>query len=177
MVRRVLVASDTLPVSRGAERAAIELAARTGASLIAVSVIDPSRLRLPGGLFHTRVDQVWTQREVALGQLVDLARERGIAAQSLIWQGAPGPSVIEAAEAEDADVIVVGSHARGLVGRRLLGSVSAHIVDQATRQQVIVVRADQQLDDAWPRQRLVERDQTVARNSPAEPRATRGERP
>jgi nucleotide-binding universal stress UspA family protein len=131
--------------------------------LIAVSVIDPSRLQFRGGLFHTRVDQVRAEREFALGRLVDLAREQGIVAQFLIWQGVPGPSVIDAAEAEDADVIVVGSHARGLVGRRLLGSVSAHIVDRAKRWPVIVIRVDQHLDDVWPRERTEHQDPTGTR--------------
>ncbi len=153
LFQRVLVATDTGAASHGAERGAIELAGRVGASLVAVSVIDPSHLRLPGGLFHTRVDQVRTQREVALGRFVGLALQQGIGAQFLIWEGLPGPSVIEAAEAEDADVIVVGSHARGSVGRRLLGSVSTYIVDRSKRWPVIVVCADQRLDDVWPLKR------------------------
>jgi len=148
MPRRVLIATDTGPASAGAERAALELAERAGASLIVVSVIDPSRLRLPGGLFHTRVDQVREQRLTGIKRLVDEARQRGVAAQFLIWEGEPGPSVNEAAEAEEADVVIVGSHDRGPVGRRLLGSVSSYVVDHATRP-VIVIRPGETLDDVW----------------------------
>lgn len=146
---RVLIATDTGPTSRGAELAGIELAARTGASLILLSVIDPSGLRLPGGVFHTRVDQVRTQREAALALLVDKARLQGTSAQFLIWEGPPGPSVLEAADAEGADVIVMGSHGRGAVGRRLLGSVSSHVIDRVGPQ-VLVIRPGQHLDDVWP---------------------------
>jgi nucleotide-binding universal stress UspA family protein len=147
--RRVLVATDAGAASRGAEEAGLELAARIGASLVVLSVIDPGGLRLPGGVFHTRVDQVRAQREAVLSRLVDKARQQGTAAQFLIWEGAPGPSVVEAAAAEGADVIVVGSHARGPIGRRLLGSVSAHVVDHVGSQ-VVVIRPGQQLDDVWP---------------------------
>jgi nucleotide-binding universal stress UspA family protein len=147
--RRVLVATDTGAASLGAERAGLELAARSGASLVLLSVIDPSGLRLPGGVFHTRVDQVRTQRESALGRLVDKARQQGTAAQFLIWEGPPGPSVVEAAEAEGADVIVLGSHGRGPIGRRLLGSVSAHVVERAGPR-VVVIQPGQRLDDVWP---------------------------
>ena len=147
--RRVLVATDTTPASAGAERAGLELASRAGASLILLSVIDPSRLRVPGGLFHTRVDQVRSERESALARIVANARRLGVAAQFLIWEGDPGASVIEAAEAEGADVIVVGSHARNLVGRLLLGSVSAFVVEYGKRP-VVVVRPGQLLDDVWP---------------------------
>jgi nucleotide-binding universal stress UspA family protein len=147
--QRVLVATDASQASAGAEQAGIELSARVGASLIFLSVIDPSGLRLPGGLFHTRVDQVRTQRESALAKAVAKARQLGVDAQFLIWEGDPGSSVIEAAEAEGADLIIVGSHARGPVGRLLLGSVSSHVVQRAYRP-VIVIRPGQRLDDVWP---------------------------
>jgi nucleotide-binding universal stress UspA family protein len=147
--QRVLVATDTSQASTGAEQAGLELSSRVGASLIFLSVIDPSGLRLPGGLFHTRVDQVRTQRESALARSVAKARQLGVDAQFLIWEGDPGSSVIEAAEAEGADVIIVGSHARGPVGRLLLGSVSSHVVLGASRP-VVVIRPGQRLDDVWP---------------------------
>jgi nucleotide-binding universal stress UspA family protein len=147
--RRVLIATDTGAASSAAELAGLELAARTGASLILLSVIDPSGLRLPGGMFHTRVDQVRAQREMALALLVDRARKQGTAAQFLIWEGLPGPSVLDAVEAEGADIIVMGSHGRGAVGRRLLGSVSSHVIDRGGRR-VVVIRPGQHLDDAWP---------------------------
>ena len=147
--RRVLVATDTGPTSAGAELAGIELSSRVGASLVFLSVIDPSRLRLSGGLFHTRVDQVRALREVALAKSVANARQLGIPAQFLIWVGDPGACVIDAAEAEGADLIIVGSHARGPLGRLFLGSVSAHVVDHGDRP-VVVIRPGQRLDDAWP---------------------------
>jgi nucleotide-binding universal stress UspA family protein len=147
--RLVLVATETSATSASAERAGVELAARIGASMILLSVIDPSRLRLPGGLFHTRVDQVRTERESALARIVEDARKHGVSALFLIWEGDPGAAVIEASEAEGADVIVVGSHARGPVGRLLLGSVSSYVVDHAKRT-VVVVRPGQRLDDVWP---------------------------
>ena len=144
---RVLVATDTSPTSAGAERAGIELASLVGASLILLSVIDPSRLRLPGGLFHTRVDQVRAERESALARVVADARRLGVAAQFLIWEGEPGASVVDAAEAESADVVVIGSHARGPIGRLLLGSVSRYVVEHE-RRPVIVIRPGERLDRA-----------------------------
>jgi nucleotide-binding universal stress UspA family protein len=146
---RILVATDGTTASSGAEQAAIELAALEGATLIVLSVIDPSRLRLPGGLLVPRVDQVRAERERGVVKVVERARLLGVSAQFLVWQGDPGTVVLEAAEAERADLLVVGSHDRGPVGRLLLGSVSSYVVAHAPTP-VLVIRPGQRLVDVWP---------------------------
>ena len=147
--RRVLLATDASAASASAEGAAIELAARLGASLIIVSVIDQSRLRLPGGPFHTRVDQVRAERESAVIQIVREAQRRNVQTEFLIWQGDPGPTIVDAADSERADAIVLGSHVRGPIGRLLLGSVSRFVTEHA-RVPVNVVRPGQHLDNLRP---------------------------
>jgi nucleotide-binding universal stress UspA family protein len=134
----VLLATDLGPTSDGAEAAAIDLAAERGVPLVILSVIDPNRLRLPGGIWHTRMDQERGEREAAARWVVERARARGVEARYLIWEGRPGESILEAATAEGAELIVVGSHNRGRVGRLLLGSVSQHVVDRANRPVVVV---------------------------------------
>ncbi len=134
----VMLATDLGPTSDGAEAAAIDLAAERGAPLVILSVIDLSRLRLPSGIWHTRVDQVRRDREVAAIRLVDRARAKGVAAHFLVWEGRPGEVILEAARAEDAGIIVVGSHGRGLLGRLVLGSVSRHVVERADRPVLVV---------------------------------------
>lgn len=139
-IAKVLLATDLSPASAGATDEAIELATRLGASLLIVSVIDPGQLRRPGGPFSQRVDQVRAERESAAQKLVDRGRHLGIRVDFLIWEGEPGESIVAAAEAEGADLIVVGSHGRGAVGRFLIGSVSDHVVRNAPCP-VLVVRS------------------------------------
>jgi nucleotide-binding universal stress UspA family protein len=145
----VLLCTDLGDASAGAETAGIEMARERGAPLVILSVIDPGGLRLPGGGWHARVDQVRSRRETAALRIVESARRRGVNARFLIWEGSPGESIVEAARAEDAGVIVVGSHNRGFVGRLLLGSVSQYVVDHADRQ-VVVVRPDERLAAGRP---------------------------
>jgi nucleotide-binding universal stress UspA family protein len=140
VIGKLLLATDLSPASAPATDEAFELAARLQVPLLIVSVIDPGQLRLPGGRFGARVDQVRAQREEVAQTLVEQGRRAGIAVTFLVWEGDPGESIIEAARAEHADLIVVGSHGRGAVGRFLIGSVSDHVVRNASCP-VLVVRA------------------------------------
>ena len=50
---------------------------------------------------------------------------------ALIWEGEPGEAIVAAADSENADLIVVGSHGRSGVSRFLIGSVSDFVVRHA----------------------------------------------
>jgi nucleotide-binding universal stress UspA family protein len=148
----VLLTTDLGPASDCAEAAAIELAAERGVPLVILSVIDPNRLRLPGGSWHTRVDQERRGREAAVLRVVDRARARGLPARFLIWEGRPGEAILDAAQAEGAGVIVVGSHNRGRLGRLVLGSVSRHVVERADRPVVVADGGPNALPSTGPTQ-------------------------
>jgi nucleotide-binding universal stress UspA family protein len=137
--RRLLLATDLGEASAAATDQAFSLAASLGASLLVVSVIDPGSLLLPGGRFRTRVDQERSRLEADAQALVARGRRDGVDVTFLLWTGEPGDQIVAAAEAEQVDMIVVGSHGRGTVGRLLLGSVSEHVVRNAACP-VLVVR-------------------------------------
>ena len=137
--RLLLLATDLADASASATNEAFDLAARLDARLLIVSVIDPGSLKLPGGRFRARVDQVREHRERLAQALVTRGREAGIDVSFLVWTGDPGDVIVEAAEAEHADMVLVGSHGRGPVGRLLLGSVSEFVVRNAPCP-VLVVR-------------------------------------
>jgi nucleotide-binding universal stress UspA family protein len=134
-----MLATDLSPASHAATDTALELARTFGARLLAISVIDPGSLRLPGGRFSARVDQVRAERERYAQELVARGRAQGVSVDFLVWEGDPGESIVDAAQSEGADMIVVGSHGRGTVGRFLIGSVSDYVVRQASCP-VLVVR-------------------------------------
>jgi nucleotide-binding universal stress UspA family protein len=97
-------------------------------------------MRLPGGRFGLRIDQVRSAREEAAQELVGRGRAAGVRVIFLIWEGDPGESIVEAARSEQVDLVVVGSHGRGSVGRFFIGSVSEYVVRHAYCP-VLVVRS------------------------------------
>jgi nucleotide-binding universal stress UspA family protein len=137
-VRRILLATDLSLHSEGATRQAIDLAKDLRANLLIVSVIDPEA-RGTAGDRAQRMDQRRAARELAAQAVVVRGRQAGVGVSFLVWEGEPGPAIVDAAASEGADMIVVGSHGRGRVGRFMLGSVSDHVIRNASAP-VLVVR-------------------------------------
>jgi nucleotide-binding universal stress UspA family protein len=131
-IKTVLLATDLSPTSDDATAQAIELAASLAARFLVINVIDHDRLA--GGISRAadsaaiRVDQQRASRERPLLDVVERARVRGLDATFLVWTGQPGPGIVAAAEAEKADLVVVGTRGLGRAGRFLLGSVSDYVV-------------------------------------------------
>jgi nucleotide-binding universal stress UspA family protein len=118
-IETILLATDTSPASEAATNTAIDLACGLGARLLVLSI-------LPGSSAGVR-----SARLLALEGIVAAARAAGATSEELLWEGDPGEMILEAARAEGADLIVVGTHGRGPVGRLFLGSVSDHVVRHA----------------------------------------------
>jgi nucleotide-binding universal stress UspA family protein len=137
-IRRLLLATDLSSASERAAEEAIRLAVESGAELVVLSVVDPGRLRLPGGLFLRRVDQERARIEAGVQRLVGRARAATARATFLVWEGDPAEAILAASEAEDVDVIVLGSHGRGRLGRLVLGSISARVSEEAHCEVLVV---------------------------------------
>ena len=142
----IVLGTEFGPVSSAAERVAIRCAQQAGVPLLIVHGIDPGRLRLPGGHFAQRVDQARASRQVDASALVERVRAAGVEPQVLIWDGDPATCVVDAARAEGASRIVVGSHGRGRIGRAFVGSVSATVAEQADCP-VDIVRGDESSEE------------------------------
>ena len=126
-LRTLLLATDLGDTSEAATEHAIALAAQLSARLLVVTVIDPR----PRRGHRPRPVEERERVSEAVHAVAARARQRGANASFLVWDGDPAESIIAAAEAEGADVIVVGSHRRSPVGRAILGSVSDEVVRSA----------------------------------------------
>ena len=140
-IGRILLATDLSGASDAASLQAFDLARNLGAQLVVVSVIDPATDPVTG-LRGTRIDRLRAARLEAAQALVARGRHDGVRVTFLVWEGDPGEAIVEAASSEQVDLIVVGSHGRGGVGRLLLGSVSDFVVRRAPCP-VLVVRGRQ----------------------------------
>jgi nucleotide-binding universal stress UspA family protein len=135
--RRILLAFDQARSSDHAAADAIRRAAADRAQLIVLSVVEPLALHLPGGR-APRVDQERDRLTTAAQVVVREARQAGVAATFLVWEGDPAEVIIEASLAEHADLIVLGSRPRTNLRKLILGSVSSEVVRRAPCEVVVV---------------------------------------
>ncbi len=66
------------------------------------------------------------------------ARERGITVEVQVYTGGVVERILDAAKEHNADLIVVGTHGRGVLPRLLLGSVAERVVRMADRPVLVV---------------------------------------
>ena len=135
--RRVLLAVDQRSTATGRSTRRSGSPEPTAPSSIVLSVVERSNLHLPGGLTR-RVDQERDRLAAGARSIVDRAREAGVAATYLIWEGDPAETILEASNAEGADVIVLGSRPRTDLRKLFLGSVSSHVTRTAPCRVIVV---------------------------------------
>ncbi len=152
--QRILVATDGSSSCGPVVDAALSLASMVGARVIALSVaaqpdaLDADILSAPDPIGAAEeATMALTRHDVAVAErtaahvaeaVAARARARGLDAVALAWEGSAGEAIVEAAAAEDADLIVVGSHCRGSMGRMLHGSVSDHVAHHAHRPVLVI---------------------------------------
>lgn len=144
--RTVLIATDGSSDAGRAADHGIALARACHAALVVVAVLDVGAFVDPHG--HVFTPELMTRErealERALADIADRARAAGLSEiHTEVLNGPPDPTLLDAITRFQADVIVVGSHGRNVLGRLLLGSTSEHLVRHATCP-VLVVRPRQE---------------------------------
>ena len=144
MFSRIVVGTDGSETATQAVREATELAKKTGASLEIVSAYDPvpasrlqqERLEAPADIEHTVNPS--EDVDATLAEAAKEAQEAGVTVRTYARQGEPADVILDVAEEEKADLIVVGN--KGMTGakRFLLGSVPNKVSHHASSSVLIV---------------------------------------
>jgi nucleotide-binding universal stress UspA family protein len=129
MFKSIVVGTDGSETATKAVRSAVELARDVGATVELVSAYEPvPSAQLAAERRDAPEDLQWAinPREVVdatLEAAAEVAQEEGVTAQVYARQGDPADAILDVAEEQNADLIVVGN--KGMTGakRFLLGSV------------------------------------------------------
>jgi len=125
-----------LPTDGSAEMApviehAVELASHHDAAIHALYVLDTAAFgTLP---METSVDSITSmladEGQTALESVE--ATAEAVTVERTLVEGSPSATIVDYADENDIDVIVMGTHGRGGLDRLLLGSVAARVVRTA----------------------------------------------
>jgi nucleotide-binding universal stress UspA family protein len=126
----ILLATDGSAASEPASEQAIDLATQVQAKLLVVTVV-PSGRPQPEAATAISSEESRDSMAARAQGIVQRAKAAGANATYLLWEGDAGEAIVAAADSENADLIVVGSHGRSGVSRFFIGSVSDFVVRHA----------------------------------------------
>jgi nucleotide-binding universal stress UspA family protein len=137
MFGSIVVGTDGSDTAKEAVRQAVELAGSVGARMLLVSAYQPvSGLRLRDEVAEMPEDVQWMVNpredvDTTLHDAAGLARAADVPVETFARQGDPADAILDVAEEQDADLIVIGN--KGMTGakRFLLGSVPNKISHHA----------------------------------------------
>ena len=132
--QRILVGIDFSAASEAALEYAVGLAKALHASVTAVHAYDLPKYSFPDVAVPVPPEM---EREIvkaatrSLHDACDPFAKTGVKIDALVVKGKPWAELDRVAEAKKADVIVLGTHRRGPLGRVFLGSVAEKVVRAA----------------------------------------------
>ena len=156
---KIIVATDGSQFGRHAARKFLDIVQPgEDAEISVISVVEPfvstsvDSLGLGLEAYHEAREAVIEYTNGLVTETAESIRDRaaklGLAkievSSKVITDKSPKVAIIEEAEAEVADLIVVGSHGYGFINRMLLGSVSNYVIHHASCS-VLVVKLGKQI--------------------------------
>ena len=139
MYDEILVPTDGSPAAAAAIEHAVTLAERFDSTVHALYVVDAtaySTLEAGSGVV---VEALEREGEGAVDAVREAAEAAGVPVSEHVVSGTAYKSILEYADEEGVDLIVMGTHGRRGLDRYLLGSVTERVVRSAD-QPVLTVR-------------------------------------
>lgn len=145
MYKRVLLPMDGSAVAEQALPHAVTQAEHFGAELILLRVVEPFlHVR---GLSHADLARIREQTQEwaheYLDGIAEIPQQRGVSVQKATVEGHANAAILQFAEANQVDLIVICTRGRSGVSRWLMGSVADRVVRGAAIP-VLLVRAVQE---------------------------------
>jgi nucleotide-binding universal stress UspA family protein len=127
---KILFPTDLSPASEPALKWATSLARDSGATILIVHVEEPP-MAYGGGEMYIGFDEEATRGELRKELVQIVPPDHHVAFEHMLLVGDPASAIVEAAERENVDLIVMGTHGRTGLTRILMGSVAEAVVRRA----------------------------------------------
>ncbi len=134
-----MIATDGSDCSSLAIDKVLELARLSGGTIYAVYVISTAYLSSRGAGWELIREALKKQGEQAIGYIKGLGKVKGINVESVLLEGDPSDELIQYADEEEMDIVIMGTLGKTGLYRILLGSVAENLV-RHSKVSVMVVR-------------------------------------
>ena len=132
MYKKILVPTDGSEFAKKAEKHALFLSKVSGAEIIAVSVTENNFVNgLPLDDEVYQLNQILKERSEENLKEFDELNEEDLKITHIIREGSPARVILEGAQEEDVDLIVMGSSGKSGFDRFIMGSVADKVVNSA----------------------------------------------
>jgi nucleotide-binding universal stress UspA family protein len=133
-IKKIIAATDLSKLSLAGVRYAMEMGRDQGAAVIVYHVIDSEGDRFAGRDDLSQADTLVPRQKQRLVEFIkencaDLLGK--VELQQVVDLGVPYKKIVEKAEKEGADLVVISTHGRTGVDQFLLGSVTQRVVARA----------------------------------------------
>jgi universal stress protein A len=134
-IRQILAPTDFSEFSKQAVEYARALAETFGAQLLLLHVVElpayPIEGLVPSTMDDTLLADLERQASLDLAQVLPESPNAPVAVMRQVVVGTPYRKIVEVAEAEKVDLIVMATHGRTGLGHLMLGSVAERVVRTA----------------------------------------------
>jgi nucleotide-binding universal stress UspA family protein len=134
-IQRILAPTDLSELSQQGLTTALELAEAFGAKLLLLHVVEPPPYPVegivPSNLGATLLDDLERQASRDLAQMLSGAHGTKVEVMRRVVVGIPYRKIVEVAEEEKSDLIVMTTHGRTGLSHLVMGSVAEKIVRTA----------------------------------------------
>jgi nucleotide-binding universal stress UspA family protein len=134
-LKRILVPTDFSDSARNALTYGISFAREYKAELTLLHVVETLTVGYASDLFPVPMAEVFqevsTYARSELGKLAAEVRDKGVQVNEKVVQGKPSAEIIRVATEETIDMIVLGTHGKGVLDKALFGSTTERVVRRA----------------------------------------------
>ena len=134
-LKRILVPTDFSESARHALLYGTSFAREYEGELVLLHVVENLTVGYASDLFPVPMAEVFDEisgyAKAELAKLGAEVREKGIRVRELVVQGKPSAEIVRVAREETADMIVLGTHGKGMLDKALFGSTAERVIRRA----------------------------------------------
>ncbi|MGZ4839165.1 MAG: universal stress protein [Terriglobales bacterium] len=155
-IERIMLATDFDPVSEAALHYSLSIARRYGAKVYLLHVVGSEPFQfLAGDAQQRALEDAWRNAQRHMTDLLIAGHLEGVDHQVLVEQGDVWDVLSRKITDLNINLLVIGTHARGRVGKLLLGSVAETIFRQAPCPVLMVGPHAGQVSERTPQQPIL----------------------